>query len=100
MGGEERWMSGTRRLSVLLPVELADLIETKVRSGEFTSESEVVSEGLRALQDQDATVDRWLHSEVVPAYDADREDSSRRIPAEQVWANLKAYMDAPPKIVR
>jgi antitoxin ParD1/3/4 len=77
-------MRTTRQLSVTLPIKMADMVRESVESGEYASESEVVREGLRALQERKAVVERWLREEVVPtaiAYDA---DPNRGIPAEQI----------------
>ena len=42
--------------------------------------------GLRALQERDAAVDRWLREEVAPAYDATKADPARSLPATEVFA--------------
>jgi len=52
--------------TISLPVEQASYIDTLVASGGYASASEVVRAGLRALQERDAAVDRWLRDEVVP----------------------------------
>jgi putative addiction module CopG family antidote len=36
-------------MSVTLPLEMADAVRERVRSGQYASESEVVRDGLRAL---------------------------------------------------
>lgn len=59
-------------------------------SGAYATASEVVRAGLRALQERDAVVERWLREEVVPAYDAWKADPSSAIPAEQVFAEIRA----------
>ena len=61
-------MRSTRQLSVTLPNEMADLVREKVASGEYASESEVIRDGLRALQARDRAVEHWLRTEVVAAY--------------------------------
>jgi len=43
-------MRSTRQFSVTLPNEMADMVRGKVASGEYASESEVIRDGLRALQ--------------------------------------------------
>jgi len=50
-----------------------------------------VSAGLRALQERDAAVERWLREEVVPVYDTMQADPARGIPANQVMATLRAH---------
>jgi len=53
-----------------LPAEHASYIDAKVSSRAYASGSEVFRAGLRALQERDAAVERWLLEEVAPAYDA------------------------------
>ena len=36
-------MRATRSLSITLPVEIADMVEAKVASGEYASESDVIA---------------------------------------------------------
>ena len=73
-----------------LPVEQASYIDTLVDSGAYASGSEVVRAGLRALQERDAAVESWLRQEVVGVCDAMRSDPRRAIPAEQVFATIRA----------
>jgi len=81
-------MRTTRQLSVTLPNEMAEEVRAKVASGEYASESEVIRDGLRALQARDRAIDQWLRNEVVPAYDAYRADPSRGISLEDARAEL------------
>jgi len=62
-------MRSTRQMSITLPVEMAQSIRVKVERGDYASESEVVREGLRALFEREAAVERWLREEVAPAHD-------------------------------
>lgn len=74
-----------------LPAAQARYIDRKVKSGTYASASEVVRAGLRALQERDEAMERWLREEVVPVYDAYHADPSRAIPAEQVFAELREH---------
>jgi antitoxin ParD1/3/4 len=42
-------MRTTQQFSVTLPIEMANLVKTKVAGGEYATESEVIRDGLRAL---------------------------------------------------
>jgi len=53
-----------------LPTEQAGYIDTLVASGSYASGSEVVRAGLRALQERDAAVEKWLSEEVTGVCDA------------------------------
>jgi len=83
-------MRTTQQLSITLPNEMADVVKTKVRSGEYASESEVIRDGLRALMAQDRAIESWLNTEVGPAYDALKADPSCAITADQIRARLAA----------
>ena len=69
-------MRTTQQMSITLPLELASMVKAKVQAGGYASESEVIREGLRALQERDAVVERWLKDEVGPTLDRYRADPS------------------------
>ena len=75
---------------ISLPAEQANYIDTLVASGRYATASEVVRAGLRALQERDSAVERWLQNEVGPVAAAMQADPGRAIPAERVFANLRA----------
>ena len=83
-------MRTTQQMSITLPNDMADVVRTKVRSGEYASESEVIRDGLRALMARDRAVESWLNNQVGPAYDALKADPSRAVTADQVRARLAA----------
>ena len=87
-------MSNVEKRTVTLPHEHAAFINAQVASGAFASASEVVRAGLRALQDRDAVVERWLHTEVAAVYDEHKADPSKAVPADQVMARLRARAEA------
>lgn len=66
------------------------VVKTKVSSGEYASEREVIRDGLRALQARDKAVENWLRGEVAPAYDAMKADPSRGRSVADVRASLTA----------
>lgn len=82
-------MNKIERRTISLPAEHSVFIDEKVASGAFASASEVVRAGLRALQERDAAVERWLKEEVAPAYDALIADPNRAIPMEDVMADIR-----------
>lgn len=73
-----------------LPPEQADYIDEKVDSGAYASSSEVIRAGLRALQESDAAVERWLRDEVVPVYDEMKAHPERKVPAKAAFSELRA----------
>jgi antitoxin ParD1/3/4 len=84
----ETKMRTTQQFSVTLPLEMANLVKTKVAGGEYATESEVIRDGLRVLMARDRAVESWLVQEVAPAYDALKADPGRAIPIDQVRERL------------
>lgn len=82
-------MSAGAKRTVSLPVEQAGYIDGLVAEGAYASASEVVRAGLRALQERDAAIERWLREEVAPVYDAMLKDPSRAIPADRVLRTIR-----------
>jgi antitoxin ParD1/3/4 len=87
-------MPGIEKRTVSLPAAQASYIDSLVEAGTYASASEVVRAGLRALQERDAAVGRWLREEVAPVYDAMQADPGRGLSAEQVTAALAAHHTA------
>lgn len=83
-------MRTTRPISVTLPHDMAAMVEAKVASGEYATESEVIRDGLRALQARDDAIEKWLRGEVAKSYDEFAADPGIGIPADEVMARLRA----------
>lgn len=81
-------MRTTKQMSITLPNDMADMVNAKVRTGEYASESEVIRDGLRVLMARDRAVESWLHNQVGPACDSLKADPSRAVTADQVRARL------------
>src|ERR1051326_2035329 len=87
-------MANAQKRTFSLPPKQAKFIDAQVRTGAYASASEVVRAGLRALQERDAAAEHWLKKEGVPGYDAMKADPARGIPAEKVFADLRARHSA------
>jgi antitoxin ParD1/3/4 len=83
-------MRTTQQFSVTLTHEMAEMVRAKVQSGEYASESEVIRDGLRALQVHQRALETWLQEQVAPVYDAMKTDPSRAVSVEKVRASLAA----------
>jgi len=83
-------MPSPEKRTFILPIEQAGYIDTLVASGTYASGSEVVRAGLRALQERDAAVEKWLREEVIGVCDAMQAEPGRAIPSEQVFATIRA----------
>jgi antitoxin ParD1/3/4 len=86
-------MRTTQQLSITLPTEMAQKVKARVASGDYASESEVIREGLRALDERDALVEKWLREEVLPTYDAIKAGLEPTHRFEDVRARLNKHMD-------
>ncbi len=87
-------MSGVERMTVTMPAEMAETLRRTVAGGEYASTSEVVREALR----------EWTRARDAERRDLDALraairaglDSGPSIPADQVFAELRArYADKP-----
>lgn len=87
-------MAATEKRTFSLPAEQAAFIDAQVRAGSFASASEVVRAGLRALQERDAAMERWLREEVVATYDASKAHPERLIPAEDMAERMRQRHEA------
>jgi len=83
-------MAAVEKRTVSLPEEHAAYIDRMVASGAYASASEVVRAGLRALQERDAAVERWLTTEVAAAYDAMNVDPTRVRDIKDVFGTIRA----------
>ena len=83
-------MRTTQQFSITLPTEMAGLVKSKVASGDYATESEVIRDGLRVLMARDRAMEHWLQGQVGPAHDALKADPSRAVPIAQVRRRLAA----------
>ena len=83
-------MANIEKRTISLPEEHAAFIDELVASGAYASASEVVRAGIRALQERDAAVERWLRDEVAPVYDAMQADPARALSLNDVFADIRA----------
>jgi antitoxin ParD1/3/4 len=83
-------MAGAEKRTFTIPSEQAEYLDHLVETGAYGSPSEVVSAGLRALQEKEAEVERWLREEVAPVYDAMQADPSRGVSADDVVAAIRS----------
>jgi antitoxin ParD1/3/4 len=88
---EDPAMPAAEKRTISLPPAQARYIDTLVDTGAYASASEVVRAGLRALQERDAAVERWLKEDVVPVYDAMLADPGRALSVKQVTASMRAH---------
>ena len=81
-------MRATRQLSITLPHDMAAAVRARVESGAYASESEVLREGLRALDARERAEEAWLRGDVAAAYDAMEADPSRARSVAEVRETL------------
>jgi antitoxin ParD1/3/4 len=86
-------MADRHQLRITLPDDLAARVTARIASGAYASESDVVAEALRTLDDRDQALEHWLRTDVLEAYDRMKADPSRGRSLEQVRASLAALHD-------
>jgi putative addiction module CopG family antidote len=90
-GPKETWdMRTTQQFSITLPLDMAEVVADKIRSGGYASVSEVVRDGVRALIERDTAIERWLREEVVAGHQEYLEDPSKGVPADAVLNRIKS----------
>jgi putative addiction module CopG family antidote len=83
-------MRKTQSLSITLPRDMAKTVKDKVASGAYATESEVIREGLRALNERDAALEDWLRTEGVARYDAYKRNPQAE-PTKKVFGDLRRH---------
>ena len=87
-------MAAIEKRTSRLPAEQAALTDAQVRTGSFASAGEVVCAGLRALQERDTAVARWLRDEVAATYDARKAHPERLISGEDMAERMRQRHEA------
>lgn len=77
-------MSAPKTATVTLPFETVENLRARVASGGYASESDVVREGLLALDAQDNRLEVWLRTDGVARYDASRSHPDDALTPDQV----------------
>ncbi len=75
---------------VSLLTEQADYIDQLVSTGAYATDSDVLRASLLALKERDEGLERWLREEVVPVAAAMDANPGLAIPAEDVFAGVRA----------
>ena len=89
-------MRSPQQLSVTLPIDMAAQVKARVASGEYASESEVIRDGLRALQAREKAIETWLREDIASTYDAMQAEPGRARSMADVKAALAAERNAAP----
>lgn len=82
-------MAVARSGTFSLDSDEASYLDRLVATGIYASGNDVLRAGLRALRDNEATVERWLREEVVPVAMHMQAQPDRSIPAEQVFEEIR-----------
>jgi antitoxin ParD1/3/4 len=70
-------MRTTQQFSITLPLDTAEVVEAKIKSGGYASVSEVVRDGVRALMERDEAAECWLREDVVAGHQEYLADPSK-----------------------
>ena len=90
-------MRTTQQFSITFPHEMAEAVERKIQSGAYASVSEVMRDGVRALIEQDAAIERWLREDVISGHAEHLADPSKAVPAQDLLRRIKARRSAEKK---
>lgn len=82
-------MASVEKRTFSLTAEQAAFVDAQVAAGSFASASEVVRAGLRALQERDAAVERWLREEVSATYDHWKADPAVGLSSEEMAERMR-----------
>jgi antitoxin ParD1/3/4 len=83
-----------KKMSITLPEEMAALVEAKVASGDYASDSAVIQDGLRALLMRDAIVESWLKNRVAEAYDQIKAQPEKALSGDQIREQLYRLVES------
>ena len=75
--------------TITLPEPVADALAARVASGDYASESDVIREGLLALDAQDGAIEAWVVREGAARFDAYEADPGRARPADEAFKRIK-----------
>lgn len=81
-------MSQIAKRTISLTAEHSNYIEEKVKSGAYASASEVVRNGLRALQERDEVFEKWLSNDVLPVYERAIANPNELIDGDEVFDEI------------
>ena len=83
-------MGQSHNLNVTLSDAAVEFIRSKVSSGQYATESDVINESLEALKAETEERERWEREVVVPSYERFMANPSSAIPFDKVMQNLAA----------
>jgi antitoxin ParD1/3/4 len=83
-------MSKVEKRTFSITAEQAAYIDAKVASGQYATGSEIVRQGLRAMQQHDEMIDKWLVEKVIPAYDEWKANPEKVRDIDEVFDKLEA----------
>ena len=83
-------MEAAQEFSITLPVDVVEAVEARIKSGAYSSVSEVLGDGVRALVERDSTIETWLREEVVAGHKAYLDNPSQGVPADAILSRIKA----------
>lgn len=87
-------MSKVVKRTFSLTEEQAAFIDPKVASGGYVSGSEVIREGLRGFQEDEATIERWIREEVLPTLQRIDAGEEELVDLDEAFDEILAEIDA------
>jgi Arc/MetJ-type ribon-helix-helix transcriptional regulator len=87
-------MPATQQLTITLPTDAIEIIESRVSSGRYANQSEAIEaaivESILPPHDESG-LQHWIATEGVRRYDEMRADPSRRLTSDEVFEHLESH---------
>lgn len=78
----------SRRLSIELPEDLAEIVDALVASGRYADAGEVIQEALELFTREDEPLEEWQERELAAAYEEWKANPAAVYTVEEVRAHL------------
>lgn len=79
----------SRRLTIELSKEMAEIVDALVETGRYADASEVIQEAMELFMREDEPLEDWLRTEMVAAYDEWKANPSGGLTIDQVREHLR-----------
>jgi putative addiction module CopG family antidote len=89
LAASEEGVMDSRRLSIELSKEMAEIVEALVKSGSYADASEVIQEALELFTREDEPLEEWQERELAAAYDEWKANPTAVYTVEEVRAHLE-----------
>ncbi len=82
-------MTAMRKFQIELPEYLAEDIDRKVASGDYSDASDVIVHSLEGVTKDDPFIEHWLRTDVLPTIERMDRDGRAGLTSEQVFGGVR-----------